>query len=65
MPLMIGCQQQADAERQDHEDQRHGIEFLDGGERAGQQEDACQRRFCLFNVARLASSEPQASAMQK
>ena len=41
---MIGGQQQANAERQDHEAERHGVEFLNGGDESGQQEDACHRR---------------------
>ena len=34
MPIAIGRQQQAYAERQHHEGQRRDVEFLDGGTRA-------------------------------
>ena len=43
-PLMIGRQQQTNAERQNHEGERHDVEFLNGGDKGGQQEDACHRR---------------------
>ena len=43
MPIAIGRQQQAYAERQHHEGQRRDVEFLDGGDKGDQQEDAGQQ----------------------
>ena len=40
MPIAVGRQQQAYAERQHHEGQGCGVEFLDGGDKRDQQENA-------------------------
>ncbi len=43
MPIAIGRQQQANAQRQHHEGQRRGVELLDSGDKGDQQESACRQ----------------------
>ena len=48
----IGRQLEAYSERQDDEEQRSDVEFLDGRQKAEQQEDACQQRLLLSPALR-------------
>ena len=59
MPLAIGRQQQANAERQDHEGQRRDVEFFNGGDEGDQQEDACHRH--LLSAQRCEIGEQRAA----
>ena len=53
MPVAIGRQQQAYAESRHDEGQRCGVEFLDGGDKADQQESACQQQLLSFQSCKV------------
>jgi hypothetical protein len=49
MLIAMGRQQQADPQRQHHEDQGCSVEFFNGGDQACQQKRACQRHLLLIH----------------